>query len=195
MKIKNFVQFAFFVAIECILFMTPLGFIPLGVVRATTLHIPVIICAIVMGKNCGMGLGFVFGLLSLITNTITPTITSFVFSPFLSGHLASLIVVFLPRILLGYVSYWVYTQLEKIAHLNKVSVAISAALATFCHTVLVLGFIYLFFGQSYATIKEISYQSLWNVFMGIVFTNGVMEMIVAAILCSAIVVGLKGVKR
>ena len=62
-------------AMEIVLTLTPLGFIPLGVTKATTLHIPVILGGVLMGPLAGGILGGVFGLLSVITNTFQPTIT------------------------------------------------------------------------------------------------------------------------
>ena len=81
-KTKNLVLLSLFIAIEVVMSNVPfLGFIPVGALRATTLHIPVIIAGIVIGKNQGAFVGLVFGLCSLFTNTITPTVSSFIFSP------------------------------------------------------------------------------------------------------------------
>ena len=44
-KTKNMVLLALFGCIEIVLMLTPLGYIPIGPVRATTLHIPVILLA------------------------------------------------------------------------------------------------------------------------------------------------------
>ncbi len=84
-----------------LLSFTPIGFISIGVMRATIIHIPVIIGAILMGPKVGSFLGFLFGLSSLIVNTFNPTITSFVFSPFYSigdirGNFYSLLICFIP---------------------------------------------------------------------------------------------------
>ena len=90
-KTKELVLLAMFIAIEIMLFIVPfLGFIPIGPLRATTMHIPVIVAAIVLGRKQGVIVGFVFGLLSLVINTIQPTATSFIFSPFISGNILSL---------------------------------------------------------------------------------------------------------
>lgn len=70
---------AMFLAIEIILVVTPLGYIPIGPLSATTMHIPVIIAGITLGKKAGAQLGLVFGLTSLIRATIQPGITSFCF--------------------------------------------------------------------------------------------------------------------
>ena len=49
--------------------MTGIGFIPLPVIKATTMHIPVILGAILLGPNAGAVLGAVFGLCSIWANT------------------------------------------------------------------------------------------------------------------------------
>ena len=59
-----------------------LGYIPLGVINATIIHIPVIIGAILLGPKYGAFLGLVFGMTSMVKNTFSPNLTSFVFSPF-----------------------------------------------------------------------------------------------------------------
>ena len=82
-NIKILVLLAFFVAIEVILANTPLGYVPVGAINATTLHIPVIIAGILLGKKYGALIGFVFGLTSFMKATFQPGITSFIFSPFL----------------------------------------------------------------------------------------------------------------
>ena len=71
---------ALFVALQLVLQMTGIGLIPLPFIKATTLHIPVIIGAILLGPKRGALLGCVFGLTSLMTNTLSPTPASFVFS-------------------------------------------------------------------------------------------------------------------
>ena len=59
-KTVSMVQLALFTAIIILLAFVPgLGFIPIGVIKATTIHIPVIIGAILMGPKAGAFLGFV----------------------------------------------------------------------------------------------------------------------------------------
>ena len=83
--LKGLVQAALFAALIILMAMVPfLGYIPLGFTRATIIHIPVILGALVLGPKKGAFLGLIFGLTSLINNTMNPTVTSFVFSPFYS---------------------------------------------------------------------------------------------------------------
>lgn len=119
-KTKGMTQVALFSALIILMAFTPfLGYIPLGFTRATIIHIPVIIGALVLGPKKGAMLGFVFGLTSFINNTMNPTPTSFVFTPFYnlgeySGGLGSIIICFVPRILVGVVPFYVYHFVKKI---------------------------------------------------------------------------------
>ena len=66
-NIRYLVQVSLMAAIVCVVAFVPfLGFIPLGVIKATTVHIPVIIGAILLGPKAGAVLGAVFGLTSVI---------------------------------------------------------------------------------------------------------------------------------
>lgn len=195
-NVKRNIILTFFICIELILMLTPLGYIPFGVIRATTIHIPVIIGAILLGKREGIILGLVFGLTSLIMNTINPTITSFVFSPFISvggeqGNFFSLLIVLIPRILLGFSAYELYHQLEKRKVNDKLNLVITASFSTFLHTFLVLGGIYLFFAGAYAGARGIAVSGLFNVLVGIVATNGILEMLLAAFVTLIVVRTIK----
>ena len=76
------VSVALMAAIVILLANTPLGMIQLPIIKATTVHIPVIIGAILLGPAAGAILGGVFGVGSMISNTQAPTLLSFAFSPF-----------------------------------------------------------------------------------------------------------------
>ena len=77
------VSVALMAAIVIVLANTPLGMIQLPIIKATTVHIPVILGAILLGPAAGAILGGVFGICSLISNTMAPTLLSFAFSPFM----------------------------------------------------------------------------------------------------------------
>ena len=121
-KTYELVLTALFTAIIVIMAFTPLGYIPLVVINATIIHIPVILGALFLGPKKGAFLGFVFGFTSFINNTfkaVTPS--AFVFSPVLavnvvgvSGIFKSLYICFVPRILVGVVPYFVYLGLRKL---------------------------------------------------------------------------------
>lgn len=184
-KTKNLAFMSLFIAIELLMVMVPfLGFIPIGPLRATTLHIPVIIAAMTLGKEKGAGIGLVFGLSSLLINTISPTVTSFVFSPLISGSFMSALIAIIPRMLIGYVSGWIYEKWQW--HRRTVVMTVSAMIGSLTNTVLVLGGIYLIFGSQYASSIGQSYQQLLPYFLGIIMTNGVLEAITGTIIAVAV---------
>ena len=197
-KTLGLVQMALFAAIIFVLAMVPgLGYIPLGVIRATTIHIPVIVGSIVLGPKQGAVLGGIFGLTSFINNTITPTVTSFVFSPILAmemlglkGAVMSLVICFIPRILIGIVPYYVYGGIRKVMKNGKNALVTAFGAAgvagSLTNTLLVMNLIYLLFGEEYAAAKDMAYEALYSAILVIIGTNGVPEAIVAAVLVAAI---------
>ena len=120
-KTAELVLTALFAAIIIIMAFTPLGYIPLVVINATIIHIPVILGALFCGPKKGGFLGFIFGLTSFIKNTVMPTsLSAFVFSPVLaasmvgtSGIVKSAFICFVPRILVGILPYFVYIGVKK----------------------------------------------------------------------------------
>lgn len=198
-KTQYMTSMALFLAIEIILVVTPLGYIPIGPLNATTMHIPVIIAGIVLGKKSGAELGFVFGLTSLIKATIQPGITSFCFSPFvtigtMSGNYKSLLIAFVPRILLGYLAGFVFEIMKK-NNRENLGVVVGALTGAITNTVLVLSGIYIFFGEAYASAVGVQYSTLVTVLLGVVSTNGILEAILGAIVSLAIYKALKPILK
>ena len=72
---------AVFVAIIVIMAFTPFGYIPMGFMYATVIHIPVIIGAILLGPKYGAFLGMVFGFTSMWKNTYMSNATSLLTTP------------------------------------------------------------------------------------------------------------------
>ena len=193
-KTKSLTYLALFMAIEAVLVMVPfLGFIPIGPLRATTLHIPVIIAAIVLGTKEGCLVGLIFGLFSLFNNTINPTVTSFAFSPFISGNILSAVIAIVPRVLIGFVSGEVYRLMKN--RFPTAGMFVSSFLGALTNTALVLGGIYLLFGQAYAKALGRSFASLAPYFISVISTPSLLEAVVGAIIAVAVSKALLKVKR
>lgn len=105
------VLLASFIAIVFLLAFPPIGYINLPFIKATVVHIPVIIGSLLLGPKKGAIPGFFFGLTSQIINTMTPSLLSFAFSPLIPlpglgrGSLLALAVCFVLRILVGIVPW------------------------------------------------------------------------------------------
>lgn len=193
-RTKSLTYLALFMAIEAVLVMVPfLGFIPIGPLRATTLHIPVIIAAIVLGTKEGCLVGLIFGLFSLLNNTINPTVTSFAFSPFISGNILSAVIAIVPRVLIGFVSGEVYRLMKN--RFPTAGMFVSSFLGALTNTALVLGGIYLLFGQAYAKALGRSFASLAPYFISVISSQSLLEAVVGAIIAVAVSKALLKVKR
>ncbi len=204
-KYRDFVLLALFTAIVFVLGLTPLGMVPLGLIKATTLHIPVIIGCLLLGPRYGAVLGFMFGLVSFLSNTMSPAVLSFAFTPLVpvpgtpNGSPLSLVICFVPRILVGVVPWFVYRGLQKLMKESSrgeiLSMAIAGASGAILNTGLVMSLIYFLFRDAYASVNGIPVEAVAGVVLGVVGTNGVAETALAAVLTPAIGKILLSLKR
>lgn len=182
---------ALMAAIVILLANTPLGLIQLPIVKATTIHIPVIIGAILFGPLAGSILGGVFGICSMISNTTAPTLLSFAFSPFLSttglpGVIKAIWISVGCRVMIGLVAGWLWIVLKKLKLNDMIALPVVGFIGSMVNTVFVMGSIYLLFAQQYAQAKEVAVTAVFGLVMATVGTSGVPEAIAAAILVAAI---------
>lgn len=189
------VSVALMAAIVIVLANTPLGMIQLPIIKATTVHIPVIIGAILLGPLAGGILGAVFGVCSLISNTMAPTLLSFAFSPFMSttGLLGAVKAIWISvgcRILIGVVAGWLWILFKKLKMNQKIyqiiALAITGFIGSMVNTITVMGSIYILFAQQYAQAKEVAITAVWGLIMTTVTASGIPEAIAAAILVAVI---------
>lgn len=200
-KTKSFNTMTFsitslFVAIILLMAFTPIGYLQLGLIKATLITIPVILGSIILGPKIGGFLGAIFGFTSLISNTFMPVLLSFAFSPFIpvpgteSGSILALVVCFLPRILVGIVPYYVFTFLQKITKgkksLEAVSLAFAGLLGALTNTLLVMHLIFFLFNDAYASVKDISVQVLYGAVLSVIGTIGIPEAIIAAVVTAGV---------
>lgn len=191
---------AMFAAIVVALATTPLGMIPLVITKATTVHIPVILGAILLGPLAGGILGGVFGICSVISNTMTPALTSFAFSPFLSttglpGVLKALWIAVGCRILIGVAAGWLWRALNRGDRSPWWSLPLVGFVGSMVNTILVMGSIYVLFAQQYAAAKEVAREAVFGLIMTTVAVNGIPEALAAAVLVTAIGKALLRVTR
>ena len=185
------VSVALMAAIVIVLANTPLGMIQLPIIKATTVHIPVILGAILLGPGAGAILGAVFGICSLVSNTMAPTLLSFAFSPFLSttgipGALKAIWISVGCRILIGVAAGWLWVLFTKIKLNQFIALPIVGFVGSMVNTVTVMGSIYFLFAQQYAEAKEVALTAVFGLVMGTVTASGIPEAIAAAILVPAL---------
>ena len=204
-KYRDFVLLALFAAIILLMAFTPIGYIQLPIIKATIIHVPVIIGSIVLGPKKGAVLGALFGLTSFISNTFMPTLLSFAFSPAIplpgtaQGSFWSLLICFVPRILVGVVAYYVFALFQKLMKKSPkgefLSLALGALFGSFTNTILVMGSIYMVFKDAYAAAKGIPADAVMGAVLAVVGANGVPEAIAAIVLTVAIGKALLSLQR
>ena len=191
MDTRYMATLAMFCGILLVMGATGIGFIPLPVIKATTMHIPVILGAVLLGPAAGAVLGGVFGLCSIWANTTSPGLLAFAFSPFMTteglpGVLKSLWIALGCRILLRVIAGWLWKGMKRVLKQDYLALQVTAAFATICHTILVMGSIYLLLAQQYAQAKNVAITAVFGLVMGTVTASGIPEAIIAAVLVTVI---------
>jgi len=193
-KTYRLTMLAMFTAITLILAFVPnLGYITfIPTFSPTTMHIPVIVCAILMGPTDGAIIGFVFGITSVIQATFTQI--NPLFSPFVPfGSYKSAIIAIVPRILIGVFAAYTYRFIAKFDKTKFFACLSAAIIGSLTNTVLVLSGMFIFYKDyvatfaSYYKVMAKNNTDITLKILGIIFTtNGIAEAIVAAILVTAI---------
>ena len=126
-----------FASLTLFLGITHLGLIPLSpIVSLTIMHTPVILAAIMGGLWSGIGVGFVFGIYSLIQAAIHPLFVN----PLVSV---------LPRMLIGVAAWGIHRLLRMIPKMPRVlSSSIAAFFGSLTNTIFVIGAIYLLYSDA-----------------------------------------------
>jgi len=191
-------QFSILLAIEALVCFTPLGSLPaFGPIVMTLGMIPVIVTAILLGTGAGSAMGFFAGLFSFIVWTFMPPnpLTAFVFTPFysvgeLSGNFWSVVICFVPRILVGTVTGLCYSffsfMFEQKGKMLPMAYMLSGFLGSMANTLLVMAGIFFCFGQPYAEAVGQAYNALLGLIGLTILTNGVPEAILGAIAAYAV---------
>lgn len=177
--------------VQLVMGMTGIGFIQLPVIKATTMHIPVILGAVLLGPAAGGVLGGLFGLCSIWVNTTTPSLLSFAFSPFMTtegliGAVKSIWIALGCRILFGVLAGWLWKLAKKIFRQDYIALPVTAAISAICHTLLVMGSIYVLLAQQYAAAKNVAVSAVFALVMGTVTASGIPEAMIAAVLVTVI---------
>lgn len=183
LNVRRMTVIAVLSAISIMLSMLPfIGYIPIGPTKATIMHIPVIVGAIVEGPVVGASVGLIFGLNSLFKAFTEPTVTSV----FFQNPLVSV----LPRVLIGVASYYIYQLAYKLTKKVSVSGFVTGLLGSLVNTAGVLGMIYFLYADKYLTAIENTSANAGKVIFGLAVTNGIPEALVGAVVVSAVSIAL-----
>lgn len=172
-------------AVCVVLGLTGYGFIPLPGVKATIMHIPVIIGSIIGGPIVGMAIGLIFGIFSIIQNITAPNILSFAFiNPLVSV---------LPRVLIGLTSYYVYKFSS--GRNESLRIGLATVVGSVTNTFGVLTMVYILYAAKFAVSKGIDPSIAAKTIYGIAIINGVPEAIIATVITIPVILAIKKIKR
>lgn len=152
-----------------------LGNIPIGPLSITLIHITVIVAAIVLGPVQGMLVGGIWGMITFVRAFVWPT------SPIAVICFTNPLISVLPRILVGAAAGYGYLQLKKRLS-SKKAMVIAAMMGSMTNTLLVLGQIYIFYHNQAPRLYAVDVRQLLPYLLGVVGTNGIPEMLLAAIM-------------
>ena len=204
-RIRQMVIAGMLSAIVAVLTFTPIGMIPLPppLPSATTVHIPVLLAALVEGPVVGLVVGLVFGLCSLIRAWETGMVglTLFFRDPRISV---------LPRILVPLIAFgawWLWKKCVRSGRVtDKVGASVASVIGTIANTALCLGLIVVFYGNDLTVMinemiaagnAEASYMNNAGAWLVAVVgvPNGIGESIVAAVIVPMIKTAVEAVLR
>jgi len=158
-----------------------------GGIEITIIHIPVIIGGIFGGKRVAIFLGFTFGVGSLLAALIYGGI----FAPFFYNPLVSI----LPRVLFGYFIYLFYKWINKVVKLPVLSMALSMALSTLAHSIMVVTLLYLFSFKTQVYADVFPDTGLIQFLLVIIGLNAVVEILLAVVVGTPIGMRIKEYKE
>ena len=174
-------------SISIFLGITGLGFIPIPPVKATIMHLPVIIGAIVEGPLVGAFVGLVFGLFSMYQEITTMIPTGFMF--------LNPIIAIIPRILIGVTAYYIYIFLKNKFKKKGIIIGIASLCATLVNTIGVLGLTYIIYAEKYSHLVGLNPSEAGIALAAIGVTNGIPEAIISALICVPIILTVQKIRK
>lgn len=189
-KIRDMAYYALFVAIIAIMtFIPSLGYITIGGISITILHVVVLIAAFTMGKKGGLVAGLAMGILCLMKAWFMPA--SIYDYPFRNPLCA-----ILPRAIFGFVAGIVaelITTKSKNKAVSASLLVVASILLTAFHSIITVPLLYLC-ATWVPELQEWVSQNELLVFFGATFVgNSIFEMIVAGVATTPIILVLRPV--
>jgi uncharacterized membrane protein len=190
-QIRHNTTLAIFISIIFLQDFIPFfGNIPLGPLSITTLHVTVIIAAIVLGPLDGAIIGGVWGFLTWVRAFAAPS------SPLAPLVFVNPVVSIVPRVMIGILAGYTFIGLCHLVK-NKSWAAIGAAIVgSVTNTGLVLGLIYLFYRTpAVAQTYGVDVNHLLIALETVMATNGLAELILAVVLVPMIAIPVLEVRK
>lgn len=189
-KTLKLTVYALFLAIMLVMGLVPgLGFIPTPVAGIAIIQVPVILASYFLGYKGGMFFGLVFGITSIINCFIQPDVFAAIIMN--AGGIKTIglmiICLVIPRVLIGLTTRATYDLIYRFDKTRLLSMGLSAFIGTLTNTVFFLGAFYLFAREACMTgFGAATEKALFDMMLGVVTFNGVIEAVTSVVLCTAI---------
>lgn len=171
-------------------FVPFLGNIPVGPLSITTMHVTVIIAAIVVGPVDGAIIGGVWGILTWVRAFVAPS------SPLAPLVMVNPLVSVVPRIMIGLVAGYLYRWLARLSKQPWLAMILAGIAGSLTNTGLVLGAIALFYRTpAVARAYGVNVAHLLPALETIMATNGLAELVFAAIVVPLVAYPVLEVRR
>ncbi len=196
-NLRKMILAAIFIAMIVLLAFTPmLGYIKIGPLSITTIGIPVVIGAIILGPYYGMLLGFIFGMTSFLQCFMGDA-----FGAALVGisPVLTFIVCIVPRVLVGLVPALLFRLIMKRpTNSRTVAVFVSALAGSLTNTVFFLGLLGLLFGRT-QTVQDLipvfGAKNLLHLLVLMAGVNAILEAVATAIIAPPVYFALQPRKK
>lgn len=193
-KVRRITLTALLVAIIFLLAFTPLGYLVIGPIAATTIQMPVVIGAVLMGPTTGAVLGFFFGLSAIVKVLTMPGADPFATMAMTYSPLRYIIICMGSRILMGWLTGLIGTKLKKVkldetlkeGPRSLIHYGITGFVGSMLNTIFYLGLLWGLAAQVIATAYETDLSSVGGIVMGTAVTAGIPEAIVSCIVVTAV---------
>ncbi len=189
-KVHQITRMAILTAIIFLLSFTPLGYLTIGPIAATTIQMPVIVGAAMMGPVSGAVLGFFFGLSAIIKVLTMPGADPFATLALTHSPFAYLVVCIGARVLMGCLSGLLANALRKapIFHdkLSALSYAITGFVGSALNTVFYLGLLWGLCAEVISSFYGVDLAGVGGLVIGTAYAAGIPEAIVSCVVVGAV---------
>lgn len=189
-KIAKMARMSLLTAIIILLTFTPLGYITIGPIAATTIQMPVIIGAILMGPSAGFMLGAIFGISAVLKILLMPGADIFATTILNYNFFLYCVIAIIPRLMMGGLAGLLFVGLKKAFSAQRgsriTSYAITGFVGSMINTVAYLGFLWLFASGIVANFYDMDISGVGAMVMGVATTAGIPEAIVSAFVVGAV---------
>ena len=187
-QMLHLVLTALFVALVLLLGFTPIGMIPLGFIYVSILCTPVVVGTLLLGLKSGLLLGLSFGAVSAINAIVKPS--SLVAVLMAASPALTMVMCFLPRLLVPVVAWLVYRMISKGEYAKKRAVPFAAIAGSLTNTILYLGLMLAFYA-----LMGIDSTSVLALIGGTGLIAGGLEAVVAALIATPVLAALWRIQK